>query len=124
MSVTAKQQASIAVLVIGDRNLQVQIRRLRMHYTELVIDDNYINEVAEYFETQGKQLQRKVDSYIAALKRVTEEGVVEGETSDALKSFLEYAEKLNQVVSATSVEVRDTVMNYLEEIDTQDQYLY
>lgn len=124
MSVTAKQQASIAVLVIGDRNLQVQIRRLRMHYTELVIDDNYINEVAEYFETQGKQLQRMVDSYIAALKRVTEEGVVEGETSDALKSFLEYAEKLNQVVSATSVEVRDTVMNYLEEIDTQDQYLY
>lgn len=95
-----------------------------MHYTELVIDDNYINEVAEYFETQGKQLQRMVDSYIAALKRVTEEGVVEGETSDALKSFLEYAEKLNQVVSATSVEVRDTVMNYLEEIDTQDQYLY
>lgn len=95
-----------------------------MHYTELVIDDNYINEVAGYFETQGKQLQRMVDSYIAALKRVTEEGVVEGETSDALKSFLEYAEKLNQVISATSVEVRDTVMNYLEEIDTQDQYLY
>lgn len=95
-----------------------------MHYTELVIDDNYINEVAEYFETQGKNLQRMVDSYIAALKRVTEEGVVEGETSDALKSFLEYAEKLNQVISSTSVEVRDTVMNYLEEIDTQDQYLY
>lgn len=95
-----------------------------MHYTELVIDDNYINEVAEYFETQGKQLQCMVDFYIAALKRVTEEGVVEGETSDALKSFLEYAEKLNQVISATSVEVRDTVMNYLEEIDTQDQYLY
>lgn len=95
-----------------------------MHYTELVIDDSYINEMAEYFETQGKQLQRMVDSYIAALKRVTEEGVVEGETSDALKSFLEYAEKLNQVVSSTSVEVRDSVMNYLEEIDTQDQYLY
>lgn len=95
-----------------------------MYNTELVINDNYINEMAEYFETQGKQLQRMVDSYIAALKRVTEEGVVEGETSDALKSFLEYAEKLNQVVSATSVEVRDTVINYLEEIDTQDQYLY
>ena len=80
--------------------------------------------MAEYFETQGKQLQCMVDSYIAAIKRVTEEGVVEGETSDALKSFLEYAEKLNQVIAATSVEVRDSVMNYLEEIDTQDQYLY
>lgn len=95
-----------------------------MYNTELVIDDNYINEMAEYFEMQGKQLQCMVDSYIAALKRVTQEGVVEGETSDALKSFWEYAEKLNQVISAASTEIRDSVINYLEEIDTQDQYLY
>lgn len=95
-----------------------------MYNTELVIDDSYINEMAEYFEMQGKQLQCMVDSYIAALKRVTQEGVVEGETSDALKSFLEYAEKLNQVISAASIEIRDSVTNYLEEIDTQDQYLY
>lgn len=95
-----------------------------MYNTELVIDDSYINEMAEYFEMQGKQLQCMVDSYIAALKRVTQEGVVEGETSDALKSFLEYAEKLNQVISAASTEIRDSVINYLEEIDTQDQYLY
>lgn len=95
-----------------------------MYNTELVIDDSYINEMAEYFEMQGKQLQCMVDSYIAALKRVTQEGVVEGETSDALKSFLEYAEKLNQVISAASIEIRDSVINYLEEIDTQDQYLY
>lgn len=95
-----------------------------MYNTELVIDDSYINEMAEYFEMQGKQLQGMVDSYIAALKRVTQEGVVEGETSDALKSFLEYAEKLNQVISAASTEIRDSVINYLEEIDTQDQYLY
>ncbi len=95
-----------------------------MHYTELVIDDSYINEVAEYFETQGKQLQHMIDSYIAALKRITEEGVAEGETSDALKFFWEYAQKLNYVISDTSVKVRDTVMNYLEEIDILDQYLY
>lgn len=95
-----------------------------MHYTELIIDDNYINEMAEYFEKQGKQLQSMVNAYIAAMKRITEEGIAEGETSDALKKFLEYAQRLNQVISATSVEVRDSVMNYLEEIDTQDQYLY
>lgn len=95
-----------------------------MHYTELIIDDNYINEMAEYFEKQGKQLQSMVNAYIAAMKRITEEGIAEGETSDALKTFLEYAQRLNQVISATSVEVRDSVMNYLEEIDTQDQYLY
>ena len=92
--------------------------------TELIIDEDYINEMAEYFETQGKQLQNMVDSYIAIMKRVVEEGIVKGETSDALMTFLAYAEKLNRVIASTSKEIRDSVMNYLEEMDVQDQYLY
>lgn len=95
-----------------------------MYYTRLIIDNNYINEIAEYFEKQGKQLQNMADAYIAAIKRITDEGIVQGETSEALKIFLEYAQKLNQIISSTSIEARDTVMNYLEEIDAQDQYLY
>ncbi|MBD5534984.1 MAG: hypothetical protein HDQ99_04915 [Lachnospiraceae bacterium] len=95
-----------------------------MQDTELIIDEEYINEMAEYFEKQGKQLQNMADSYIAAMKRVVEEGIVKGETSEALRAFLEYAEKLNQVIVSTAIQIRDYTMDYLEEIDTQDQYLY
>lgn len=95
-----------------------------MYNTELMVDDDYINGMAEYFEKQGKQLQCMADSYMEFMKRITEEGIVEGETADALKSFLGYAEKLKRVISVTSAEMRDSVMNYLEEIDEQDQYLY
>lgn len=95
-----------------------------MQNKELIIDESYINKMAEYFEEQGRQLQRMVDSYIAAMRRAAEEGIVKGETSETLMRFTEYAEKLNGVILSTAKEVRDSVMNYLEEVDTQDRYLY
>lgn len=95
-----------------------------MQNKELIIDESYINKMAEYFEEQGRQLQKMVDSYIAAMRRAAEEGIVKGETSETLMRFTEYAEKLNRVILFTAREVRDSVMNYLEEVDTQDRYLY
>lgn len=94
-----------------------------MQDIELIIDEEYINGMAEYFEKQGKQLQQMADYYIATMKKVVEEGVAMGETSETLITFLEYAQKLNQVIGSTAIQVRNSTMNYLEEIDTQDQYL-
>lgn len=93
-----------------------------MQDTKIIIENTYINKMAEYYEKQGKQLQRMADAYIAAMQRVVGEGITTGETSDALELFLEYAKKLHQVIGITSMGVRDSAMNYLEEIDTQDQY--
>lgn len=95
-----------------------------MGYLKAIVDDNYINEMAEYFERQGKQLQGMMDSYIDAIRRVTENGIVQGDTADRLKSYLEYAEKLKQVVLEVSTEARDLAGSYLEEICEQDQYQY
>lgn len=95
-----------------------------MQDTELIIDEEYINQMAEYFEKQGKQLQNMINSYNAVMKKVVEAGIMEGKTSETLKAFSEYAEKLNQVIISTAMQIRDSTMNYLEEIDTQDQYLY
>lgn len=95
-----------------------------MQDTELVIDEEYINGMAEYFEKQGKQLQNIANCYIAEMRKVVEGGIVRGETAESLRVFLQYAEKLNQVIISTAMQVRDSTVNYLEEIDTQDQYQF
>lgn len=95
-----------------------------MNNTRMIVEDEYLNELAEYFEKQGKQLQRMADAYIAVMEQITSGGIMQGETAMVLRRFLESAKKLNHVISSVSVEVRDSVMNYLEEIDTEDQYLY
>lgn len=95
-----------------------------MGYLKMKVDDDYINEMAEYYEKQGKQLQGMVDSYTDAIRKVTEDGIVQGDTADRLKSYLGYAEKLKQAVLEAAAEARDLAGGYLEEIYEQDQYRY
>lgn len=91
---------------------------------KVVIDDGYLNEMAEYFEKQGKQLQSMANAYIAAMRRIAKEGIVQGRTANALKQFIEYAQKRTRDIASTSEQIRDIVLNYLEEIDAQDRYQY
>lgn len=93
-----------------------------MQDTELVIDEEYINGMAEYFEKQGKQLQKMSNDYIRIMRKVVEDGIIKGETAESLRAFLQYAEKLNRVVASTALHIRDSAVNYLGEIDTRDQY--
>lgn len=93
-----------------------------MQDTELVIDEEYINGMAEYFEKQGKQLQKMSNDYIRIMRKVVEDGIIKGETAESLRAFLQYAEKLNRVVASTALQIRDSAVNYLGEIDTRDQY--
>lgn len=93
-----------------------------MQDTGVIIQDDYINEMADYYERQGKQLQCMIDAYMAAMRRVAGEGITIGRTSDALKSFLEYAQKLNQAIATAAMGSRDSAMRYLEEIAEQEQY--
>lgn len=95
-----------------------------MRYIKRIIDDGYINEMAEYYEKQGKQLQSMVDFYIDSIRKVTEGGIVKGDTSDRLKSYLAYAEKLKQTILDESIKTRDLTGSYLEEIYEQDQYQF
>ena len=92
-----------------------------MQDTELVIEE-YINGMAEYFEKQGKQLQKMSNDYIRIMRKVVEDGIIKGETAESLRAFLQYAKKLNRVVASTALQIRDSTVNYLGEIDTRDQY--
>ena len=92
--------------------------------TKLIVSDGYLNEMAEYFEKQGKQLQGMANTYIAAMRNIAKDGTVEGRTANALKQFVEYAQRQTQAIASTSEQVSDAVMNYLEEFDTNDQYQY
>lgn len=97
---------------------------MNMGYGRITIDDGYINEMAEYYVRQGTQLQKTADSYIDVIRRVTEEGVIRGDTADKLKSYLAYAEKLRRIISDVSVKAGNLTGSYLEEIYKQDQYRF
>lgn len=93
-------------------------------YSKIIIDDGYINEMAEYYIRQGTQLQKIADSYIDAIRQMTEEGIVQGDTANKLKSYLAYAEKLRRIILDVSIKAGNLTGSYLEEIYKQDQYRF
>lgn len=95
-----------------------------MAYKEVEITDDYINEMAEYFECQGKILRDMAEAYCSILRRVEREGISEGKSSEGIANFLMDAERIQQMIFSVSKEIRDCSLNYLEEIDSQDRYLY
>lgn len=95
-----------------------------MYLDKVIVDDGYMQDVSEYFESQGKQLQEIIDSYIRIMNRVAEEGISKGQTSDSIRRFISYAEQLNNVIADTSIEIKTVTMNCMEEIDTQDRYIF
>lgn len=94
-----------------------------MSYVKLIIDSQYTNEIPVYCETQGKQLQDMIDEYLEIMNTLLETGIKKGETADSLKVIIRYAEELASVVESTAVTVKDTIINYVDYIDDEDQYL-
>lgn len=100
------------------------MERKTLMYEKIKIDDNFINEIARYFEKQGECIQNIIDDYIIILNKVRSEGITGGETSDALKIFNDYVEKLNQVVYDESINIKKIILKFMLEIDVQDKYIY
>lgn len=97
---------------------------------ELVIDESYIHSVQSYLMTQCETLNSLITNYVKIMREVVETGIMEGDTAEALKAFLESVD--SDVVrgngSLTPEQIRNRidqfVSNYLSRINGADKELY
>ena len=59
--------------------------------TELIIDDDYVNEMADFLNTRATNLQEGIDRYIQILENIRRDAIKQGATADALDTFISYA---------------------------------
>lgn len=94
----------------------------------LVIDDAYIDEVKTYFMQQCETLNDIKNRYIAAMQTVIETGIMEGETAEALKVFLEQIRCDLGDNTATpwlmSTQVERLCDNFITKVDKADKQIY
>ena len=53
----------------------------------LIVEDDYITDVGGFFQTNYKKYNEYVKEYIEILGEITENGIVSGQTHDALVEF-------------------------------------
>ena len=92
--------------------------------TALKIDDDYVLNMGETLSEKEKELQSGVDKYLEIMKKIREDAIKEGETAQALDTFITYAGELKNVITEHGVNVNKTCQKFKAEIEENDQYLF
>ncbi len=92
--------------------------------TELIVDDDYCNNMGQYFLEQGDAIDTCISSYIGIMERVNNSAIVLGETSSALSAYITQASKLQGKIRQISSVLKSTEEHFLLEVDAQDRYLF
>ncbi|MDD2978582.1 MAG: hypothetical protein PHN80_01280 [Hespellia sp.] len=90
---------------------------------DVVVEDEYIQEMQQEFDEEYERLSQVVKEYISILKEITASGITHGKTANALKEFTSLAEELRQVGRHRSAAKR-YCQNFLDKIDDADGDLY
>ena len=92
--------------------------------TELKIDDEYINGMAEFLNSRAADLQEGINKYNEILASIRTDAIKKGQTAEALDTFISYAQNLSEIVAELGDSAKTTCTNFLAEIDENDEYLF
>ena len=86
--------------------------------TELIIDDDYVNEMADFLNTRATNLQEGIDRYIQILENIRRDAIKQGATADALDTFISY------VVEERGQTAKETCNTFISDVDESDEFLF
>ncbi len=94
----------------------------------LVVIDEYIDSVKAYFMTQCEDINNIKNSYVRAMGKLIETGIMEGSTAEALKVFLEKIQcdlgNNTETPQLMSSKVERLCLDFSAKIDKADKQLY
>ena len=64
----------------------------------LVVDENYLIEMAYFFRTTSEKAEMELNSLIQSLSSANEMAFVGGKTAEALQAFIQLAQELNGLI--------------------------
>lgn len=95
-----------------------------MASNQLIIDDDYCRAMGDYFTKQGEHMDKVIAEYVSILQDIKKNAITSGDVSDALGTYISYAQKLNKQVGNISTVAKSHIENFLTRVDDADQYLF
>ncbi|MEE0931024.1 MAG: hypothetical protein UIM53_08490 [Acutalibacteraceae bacterium] len=90
----------------------------------LIIDDNYVQEVGRKSSERGKMLEEILDSYVTILSEIETEAITSGEISQAVAAFRECVALLNDRLTTISNNVDTVADSFIIDVNDADEYLF
>ena len=93
----------------------------------LIIDDEYYRIYAEFLEEQMNDISNAVSTYRNILVNVKDNGIIKGDTANALETFIGHCSSSvggNRDIRQEGEATRRLVTEFLNDIDKADKDLY
>lgn len=90
----------------------------------MVVDDNGYMTASQYFRCQGTRYEDALKSYVEILNLISQEGIITGDTADALRQFASFAAELQGPIGDAMADTAEKCKQFVSDVDTADQFLY
>ena len=91
---------------------------------DIIISDDFVDGAGQFISTETQKIEETLTSYLRIMQSVSETGIMEGDTAEALKIFIAAAARLQGVFSNLGSCTKRACTNFIEKVDDADEYLY
>ena len=90
----------------------------------LIVSDEYINEMASYVDEQGEIFEQMMSDYRNILYLLAKSGFSSGKFHSELLAYVDVAKSLKGDISNISTCIKKKLLGFQEDIDERDKYVY
>lgn len=96
-----------------------------MEYSEnVIIDEQELREACRKLNIYSNNLEDEIRQYISVLNQVNKSAIASGEFSGAIKTYTTYVKKLQHQTTIVVQKTKDITNRFLQQVDSDDSYIY
>lgn len=89
----------------------------------LIVSDEYINDMADYFKEQGQNYNSMLTAYRNIVHDMIENGIKKGRIHDVLTTYIEATNCIEGEMKLISLSINQKLKSFIDEIDAKDKYI-
>lgn len=90
----------------------------------LIIDDEYVQDVGRLAAVRGRKLEEILDKYTAILAEIEGEAITHGDVAKALTAYKDCVTLLNDKVTEISSKIETVADSFIVDVNAADDYLF
>lgn len=95
-----------------------------MEKNELIVDEEYCEKLAQYFNSRGSHLELVIRQYINILERIEEKAIISGDVYNALLLYIDSCKKIQNNIGNISNAARRQTKQFVKEMADNDKLTF
>ncbi len=91
---------------------------------ELIIEESNCREIGNYLYNQGMEIENIINKYITILQAILSSGIVSGDVSIALQTYITYVNAMKGQIENISKAIKNQTEDFLRDMESVDNITF